>query len=152
MGDTEICSYILVLKGKIGKEIPESSRLEFLEKLLANNFALSDAEGNTFRLFNRDVADLLLLRTLLAILKKSWELVFVLLRCSFGSFKNTFAMITVFLKRTLDSEDLFCCYKWKRWFLWTMAAVQGSTTVCTMMSVHAMYMQINFCMHEITCT
>ena len=41
---TEICSFKLVLEGKTGKEIPESSRLEFLEKFLANNFALSDAE------------------------------------------------------------------------------------------------------------
>ena len=32
---------------KTGKEIPESSRLEFLEKFSANSFALSDAEGNT---------------------------------------------------------------------------------------------------------
>ena len=40
-------SFRLVLEGKIGKEIPESSRLEFLEKFLANNFALLDAEGNT---------------------------------------------------------------------------------------------------------
>ena len=29
------------------KEIPESSRLGFLEKFLANNFALSDKEDNT---------------------------------------------------------------------------------------------------------
>ena len=34
----------LVLEGKTGKEIPKSSRLEFLEKFLANKFALSDAE------------------------------------------------------------------------------------------------------------
>ena len=39
-----LCSFRLVLGEKIGKEIPESSRLEFLEKFLANNFALSDAE------------------------------------------------------------------------------------------------------------
>ena len=31
---------------KTGKEIPESSRSEFLEKFLANNFALSDAEDS----------------------------------------------------------------------------------------------------------
>ena len=31
------------------KEIPESSRSESLEKFLANNFALSDAEYNTSR-------------------------------------------------------------------------------------------------------
>ena len=30
-----------------GKEIPESSRVEFLEKVSANNFALSDAEDST---------------------------------------------------------------------------------------------------------
>ena len=47
LGVTEIlCSFRLVLEGKTGKEIPESSRLEFLEKFLANNFALSDAEHN----------------------------------------------------------------------------------------------------------
>ena len=40
-------SFRLVLGGKTGKEIPESSRFEFLEKFLANNFALSDAEDNT---------------------------------------------------------------------------------------------------------
>ena len=59
------------------KEIPESSRLESLEKLLANNFALSDAEDNTSRPLNRGgIADLSLLTTLLAIRKKSQELCF----------------------------------------------------------------------------
>ena len=49
LGVTEIlCSFKLVLKGKTGKVITESSRLEFLEKLSANNFVLSDAEDNTF--------------------------------------------------------------------------------------------------------
>ena len=62
---TEIlCSFKLVLEGKTGKEIPESSRLEFLEKFLANNFA----EDNTSGLLNSGgIADLPLLRTLLAI-------------------------------------------------------------------------------------
>ena len=32
---------------KTGKEIADSSKLEFLEKFSANNFALSDAEDNT---------------------------------------------------------------------------------------------------------
>ena len=35
-----------VLEEKIRKEIPELSRLEFLEKILATKFALSDAENN----------------------------------------------------------------------------------------------------------
>ena len=70
-----------------GKEIIKSSRLEFLEKILTNNFALSDAEDNTSGSLNRGaIADLPLLRTLLAICQKSreksfWETVdsFVLL-------------------------------------------------------------------------
>ena len=67
-------SFRLLLEGKTGKEIPESSRFEFLEKFLANNFALSDAEGNTSGLLNRgSIADLPLLRTLLAIRQKSRE-------------------------------------------------------------------------------
>ena len=45
LGLTEIlCSFRLVVEGETGKEIPESSRLEFLEKFSANNFAISDAE------------------------------------------------------------------------------------------------------------
>ena len=61
---TEIlCSFRLVLEGKTGKEIPESSRLDFLEKFLTNNFALSDAEENTWLLNRRVIADLPLLRS-----------------------------------------------------------------------------------------
>ena len=75
LGVTEIlCSFKLVEEGKTGKEIPESSRLEFTEKFSANNFALSDAEDNISGSLNRrDVADLPLLRTLLAICQKSRE-------------------------------------------------------------------------------
>ena len=73
LGVTEIlCSFRLVQEGKTGKEIPESSRLEFLEKFPANNFALSDAEDNSFGPLNRrGIADLHLLRTLLPIRQKS---------------------------------------------------------------------------------
>ena len=68
-GVTEIfCCFKLVLVGKTGKEIPESSRLEFLEKFSANNFTLSNVEDNTSGPLNRGgIADLPLLRTLLAI-------------------------------------------------------------------------------------
>ena len=73
-----LCSFWLVLEGKIGKEIPESSRLEFLEKFLANNFALLDAEGNTSGPLNRGgIADLPLLRTLLAICQNSFVFVII---------------------------------------------------------------------------
>ena len=55
LGVTEIlCSFKLVLEGKTGKEIPESSRLEFLEKFSASNFALSDAEDNNSGPLNRE--------------------------------------------------------------------------------------------------
>ena len=45
LGITEIYSFIL--EGKTGKDISETSRLEFLERFSTNNFALSDAEDNT---------------------------------------------------------------------------------------------------------
>ena len=68
---TEILyKFKLVLEGKTGKEVPESSRLEFKEKFSANNFALSDAEGNTSGPLNRGgIVDFPLFRTLLVI----WE-------------------------------------------------------------------------------
>ena len=75
LGVTEIlCSFRFVLERKTGKEIPESSRSEFSEKFLGNNFALSDAEENTSGPLNREgIADLPLLRRLLAIHQKSRE-------------------------------------------------------------------------------
>ena len=73
VGVTEIlCNFRLVLEGKTGKEIPESSRLEFLETFSANNFALSNAEENNFRPLNRGgLTDLPLLRVLSAIHQRS---------------------------------------------------------------------------------
>ena len=54
LGVTEIiCSLRLVLERKIGKEKPESSRLEFSEKFSKRFFALSDAEDNTSGSLNR---------------------------------------------------------------------------------------------------
>ena len=72
LGVTKIlCSFKLVLKGKTDKEIPESSRLDLFKKFSVYNFALSDAEDNTSGLFNKGgLADLPLLRTLLAICQK----------------------------------------------------------------------------------
>ena len=52
----------------------ESSRLEFLEKFLRNNIALSEAEDNTSGSLNRaGIVDLLLLRKLLAVCQNSQE-------------------------------------------------------------------------------
>ena len=68
----EICDFRLFLERKTVKQIPESSRLEFLQKLSANNFALSYGEANTSGLLNRKgLADLPLLKTLLEIHQKS---------------------------------------------------------------------------------
>ena len=56
LGDKEICSFRLVLEGKIGTEIPESSRFEFLEKYLANkNFSLTPCIIKGFRIYNTTV-------------------------------------------------------------------------------------------------
>ena len=85
-----------------GKEIPESSRLEFLEKFPAKNFALSDVEGNTSGLLNRGgIADFPLLRTLSNLPKVlrakflgSNGLFCFISICEFGSFKNSFATVT----------------------------------------------------------
>ena len=104
LGVVEIlCSFRLLLEGKTGKEIPESSRLEFLDKFLANNFALSDAEDSASEPLNRGgKADLPLLRILLAIPQKFrepsvWEgkdsFCFRSI-CKFDSFKKPFAKIT----------------------------------------------------------
>ena len=118
-----ICSFRLVLEGKTDKEIPESSRLELLEKVLANNFALSDAEGNTSGPLDREgIADLPLLRTLLAIPQKSrepsfWEAIdsFVLVTyASLAASRTLLQRLLACLNFTLDSEDLFCFYKRKR--------------------------------------
>ena len=94
LGVTEIsCSFRLVLEVKAGKGIPESSRLEFLEKFLTRNFHLSDAEGNNSRpLDRRVIADLSSFRILLTICQKFyWSFISI---WKFGNFKNTFATIT----------------------------------------------------------
>ena len=50
---------------KTGKEIPKSSKLDFFEKFLVNNFALSDVEDKTSGVLNwGGIVDLPLLRTL----------------------------------------------------------------------------------------
>ena len=69
-----LCSFRLFLEGKNGKETIKPSRLKSLEKFLVINFALSEAEDNTSRSLNRGgIADLPLLKTLLAICQKSQE-------------------------------------------------------------------------------
>ena len=115
---TEIlCSFKLVLEGRTGKEIPESSRLEFLEKFSANNFALSDPEDNTSGPLDRGgIADLPLLRTLSAIHQKSgelsfWEVMdsFVLLAYAILAASRTLLQrLLACLNFALDSANLLC--------------------------------------------
>ena len=65
---------MLVLEGEAGKEIPESSGFEFLEKFYKNSFALWEAEANNSGSWNwGGMADLPLLRTLLALCQKLQE-------------------------------------------------------------------------------
>ena len=118
-----LCSLRLVLEGKTGKEIPESSRLEFSEKFSANNFALSDAEDNTSGLLNRGgIADLPLLRTLLAIYHKSqeprfWKVMdsFVLVAyASLAASRTLLQRLLACLNLTLDSEDLSFWFERKK--------------------------------------
>ena len=124
LGVTEIlCSFRLALQGKTDKEIPESSRLEFLEKLSANNFALSHAKDNTSGPLNMgSIADLPLLRTLLVIRQKSrqpnfWEMMdsFVLLAYArLAASRTLLQRLLACLNFTLDSEDLSFWYKRKK--------------------------------------
>ena len=123
LGVIEICSFRLLLERKTGKEMPGSSRLEFLEKFLANNFALWEVEDNASWLLNRGgIAESHLLRTLLAICQKSqepsfWKVMdtFVLVAyASLAASRTLLQRLLACLNLTLDSEDLFCCYKQKK--------------------------------------
>ena len=72
----KLCSFKLVLQRKVGKDI-----LEFLEMIFANSLALLEAEDKTSGPLNSGrIADITLLRTLLAIRQKLqepclWELI-----------------------------------------------------------------------------
>ena len=133
MAVTEIYSFRLVLgKKKTGKGIPDSSRLEFLETFLADNFALLDAEYNFSGSLNREgIADPpRVLKTLLATLQKSWETSVwqvmdsvVLLAYASLAASRTFLqwlLVNFFFKFRRFALSV----QKKKWFLWTMAAVQ----------------------------
>ena len=122
LGVTEIlCSFNLLLEGKTGKEIPESSRLESIQKFSANNFASSDAEDNTSNLLNRGgIADLPFLRTLLAIHQKSrdpsfWELMDSFVLLAYASLATSRTLLQPLLAcLNLESEDFSLWYKRKK--------------------------------------
>ena len=124
LGVTEIfCSFRLVLERKTVKEIPESSRLEFLEKFSANNFALWNAGDNTSGPLNRGgIADLPSLKTVLAIQQKFREPSFsevmdsfvLLAYASLAASRTLLQRPLACLNFTLDSVDLFRWYKRKK--------------------------------------
>ena len=124
LGVTEILfSFKLVLEGKTCKEIPQSSTLEFLEKFSANNFALTDAEDSTSASLNKGgIADLPLLRIILAIHQKSqelsfWEVIDSLVLLSYASLaysSTPLLQLLACLNFTLESKDLSFRYKQKK--------------------------------------
>ena len=90
---------------------------QFIEKFSANNFALTDAGDNTFRPLNRGsiIADLPLLRTLLAICQNSCEPSFskvmasllLLTFVSLAASRTLRQQLLACPNFTLDAEDLF---------------------------------------------
>ena len=102
------------IEGKTGREIPKSSKQKLLEKCLANNFTVSDAEDNTSGPLNRGgIADLPLLRKLLAIRQKFWEPSFwevmdSLVLAAYAASRKFLHWLLTCLKFTVGSEDLFC--------------------------------------------
>ena len=102
--------------------MPETSRLEFLEKLLANKFVSSDGEDNTSGPLNKgSIADLPFLRTLLGSHQKSqdtslWKVIdsFVLLSyTSLVGSRLLLQQILAYLNFTLDLKNSFWLYKLK---------------------------------------
>ena len=119
-----LCSFRLVLEGKIGKEIQESLRLGFLKKFLEYNFALSDERRySRFTFIENTISNLpKVLRA--RFLGKWWTLFVLLAYASLAGSRTLLQQSLVCVNFTLDTEDSFCWYKWKKWFLWTMAAAQ----------------------------
>ena len=97
-----LCNFRLVLEGKTRKEIPETSRLEFLEKFSAKYFALSDAEENPSQPLNRGGKADLASRTLFSNSPKVPRAMFLgndglfcfISICKFASFKSSFETTT----------------------------------------------------------
>ena len=127
---TETCSFRWVLEEKIGKEISKSSRSEFLEKFLANNFALSAAEDNNFALLNRGGVAGITNSNFLELLRATFletDVFFCFISISqFGSFKNPFLKISSLSELYFRFRRLIMMVQTKNWFLWTMVVIQAA--------------------------
>ena len=103
--------------------MPDSSWLEFLEKISVNNSALSDAEDNTFEPLNRRDSRFSFVENTIGIAKspesqvsgKGWTL--LLAYISLAALRTLLQWLPVCLNFTIESKDLFCWYKWKMWFV-----------------------------------
>ena len=124
-------SSLLVLEGKTVKDIPKLSRLEFLDKFLANNFALSDAEDNISVEKRKYSRCTFVENTIISNMPEVLRVKFLgsdELFCFINknSSRTLLQQLLVGLNFPLDSKDLFCWYKRKKWFLWTEAAAQAA--------------------------
>ena len=127
-----LCNFKLVLEGKTGKEIPESSRFEFLEKFLTNNFALSDAEDNTsgplrysrFTFVENTISNSP--KVPRAKFMGSDGLFCFSSVCKFGSFKNPFATITSLSELYLRFRRFILLVQMKK----VISMNYGSSTSC----------------------
>ena len=122
---TEILySFRLVLEERTGKEIPELSLLEFLEKFSANNIALSDVEDNTSDLLNIGgiYSRFTFVENTIGNSPKVSRAKFLgtdglfcfTSICKFGSFKNPFAMITSLSELYLRIRRFFSLVQTKK--------------------------------------
>ena len=113
--DTEIsCSFKLVLEGKTGKEIPESSRLQFLEEfsaILISGLHLH-LQYSRFVFVNNTIDNLP--KVLRARFLGSNGLFFLLAYARLVASRTPLERLLACLNFTLDSEDLFCWYKRKK--------------------------------------
>ena len=102
---TEIlCRFILVLERKAGKEIPESSRLDFSEKFSASNFPYQMQETTPqgrWQYGSMEYGRFTLVKS-----TTSKGLSSFISISNLGNFKNP--LVLACLNLTLDAEDLLC--------------------------------------------
>ena len=114
LGVTEILySFKLFLEGKVGKGVLESSSLEFLEKILGNNFALSDhlcaVKYRSYRIFTP--VEKTISNSPKGLRAKVLRSDGLLAYASLAASRTLLQSLLAFLNFTLDSEDLFCWCK-----------------------------------------
>ena len=98
-----------------------------LWKYYAVLFALSDAENNTskpgflcwenYQQFAKSSE---------SEVSRKWQ---NLVLCRFPASRTLLQWLLSYCNFPLDSEDLFCWYKGKKWFLWTMVAAKQLATM-----------------------